>query len=419
VICLLVGTTKYQMESIVTDFTLPEERVAEIVRKCGGDKLQHCHACDECVAKCFISHFYPGVDPREIMRKVSAGKIQELVDSDFLWACTLCGECTVDCPKALKMDSIIRTLRGICLQQDKAPKRLMEGLQNIKDMGNSVGIDEEEFVDSVKWLGEETAAEIEGVDEDQFSVPIDKHGAEFLYVPNPREYTSAPHMFSVYIGFLLAIKADWTFASNLRDISNWAYYMGDDETHAMAVRTIVDTARRLGVKTLVTTECGHGFKIVRKDAEHIIGEPLGFNVVSIVELAHDCFRDGRLRLRQGAIEETVTYHDPCNVGRKVGVYDPPRELLRYVAKKYVDMEPHGKYATCCGGGGSVAQNTELGQKKLEFGRAKRDQMVATGATVVATSCQACLAQLNDIQIHYELPVKTKTVMELVMESLAE
>jgi Fe-S oxidoreductase len=390
-----------------------------IVSACGGDSLKHCLTCDECVSLCFIEHLYPGVTPREITRGVLEGRIQELVDSDFLWACTLCGKCTMDCPKGLHMDSIIRKLRGISLRQGKAPKRLQEGLDKIKEIGNSVGIDEEEFVDSLQWLGEEAAEEMEGVDEDEFSVPVDKEGVEFLYIPNPREYTSAPNMFSVYLGFFLAVKADWTFASNLRDISNWAYYMGDEETHLMLVRNIVDTARRLGVKAIVTTECGHGFKIIRKDAEGLIGEPLGFEVISIVELAYRYFKEGRLRLRQGAVEESVTYDDPCNVGRKLGIYDEPRELLKYIAKEYLEMTPARRDGICCGGGGGVAQNTDMGQKRLEFGRAKRDQILASGAKIVTTSCQMCLAQLNDIQIHYELPVKTRTVMELVMESLAD
>ena len=187
----------------------------------------------------------------------------------------------------------------------------------------------------------------------------------------------------------------------------------------MLVRKTVDTARRLGVKTLVSTECGHGFKILRNDASKMIGEPLGFDVVSIVELANDYFKDGRLKLVQGAVDRKVTYHDPCNVGRKVGVYQPPRELLRHVCREFVEMEPHGLNGLCCAGGGSVGQNSDLGQKRLHNAKGKSEQILATGAEIVSTSCQNCLVQLADIRDFYKLPVEVKSVIELVVEALTD
>jgi Fe-S oxidoreductase len=400
-----------------SEHAISSETAERLIQQHGGEDLNTCLTCSDCASTCFLSEFYPDMTPMEISRKVLGGCTQELVDSEFLWACTLCTRCTVDCPKGLHLDALTRAVRGIGLQQGKAPKRLQEGLAMIKEAGNSVGVSTEEFVDSIQWLGEEAAEELLGDEAEDFTVPIDKEGAHYLYVPNPREFTSAPNMFSVYLKFFLASGIDWTFASNVCDISNWAYYMGDEETNLKLVRNIVDTAKRLGVKGILSTECGHGYKVLRKDAEQMIGEPLGLEITSVVELAHRFFKDGTLRLRQGAIDERVTYHDPCNVGRKLDVYEPPRELLRHIAREYVDMTPHGKHAICCAGGGSVAQNTDMGKRRLECAKAKRDQIVATGATMVTTSCQMCLAQLADIQAHYNLPVQTKTVMELVVEAI--
>lgn len=399
--------------------TITEQQAAAVLEKGGGDKLKACLSCEKCLSTCFLTDTYPGMTPREIPLKILSGNMQELVESEFIWACTLCTRCTVDCPENIHMDVIVRALRGIARSQGRGYKRLEDGLQQIKEIGNSVGISSEEFVENIEWLGEDAAGEIEGLDEDEFKVPIDKEGADYLYIPNPREFTSAPHLFSVYLKFFLAINADWTFASNLCDISNWAYYLGDDETNLWLIKRTVDTARRLGVKAVVSTECGHGYKILKKDAEEVIGEPLGFEVTSVVELAHRHFKDGTLKLGKGVIDESVTYHDPCNVGRKLGVYEPPRELLRHIAKEYIEMDPHSKYAVCCAGGGSVAQNTDMGQKRLANAKPKADQIVATGAKIVTSSCQMCLAQLMDIQAHYVLPVTVKSVMELVIESMEE
>jgi heterodisulfide reductase subunit C len=154
--------------------------------------------------------------PPEIPRALLESRVTELVDSEFIWACTLCGRCTLECPEGLDMDRIMRVVRGQGVREDKVPKRLKEGLDKIRETGNSIGVDAEEFVDTLQWLAEEAAEEIEGVD-GQPEIPIDEEGAEFLYLPNPREYTSTPHMFSVYWKFFLATAADWTYASDVCD----------------------------------------------------------------------------------------------------------------------------------------------------------------------------------------------------------
>jgi Fe-S oxidoreductase len=151
----------------------------------------------------------------------------------------------------------------------------------------------------------------------------------------------------------------------------------------------------------------------------MIGEPLGFEVTSVVELAGRSFKEGKLRLRKGAVEESVTYHDPCNVARKLSLYEAPRTLLKHVAAEYIEMFPDPRLAICCGGGGNVVQNTEMGVKRLEHARAIHEKILATQAQICATSCQACLTQLKDLQAHYNMPTQMKTVMELVMASVEE
>ena len=180
---------------------------------------------------------------------------------------------------------------------------------------------------------------------------------------------------------------------------------------------MVEETRRLGAKILLSTECGHGFKILRKDAEKWLGEPLGFEVLGVVELAHRYLNQGRLAVKSASIEGTVTYHDPCNVGRKLGLFEEPRQLIRAVAKNYVEMWPNRKYSICCGGGGTVGQNTDMGKKRLEHARLKRDQIMNTGANILATSCQNCLSQLVDLQARYDMPLQVKSVIELLVESL--
>lgn len=379
--------------------------------------LQTCLTCGECVSRCFLADAYPDMNPRKLIRKVLTGRAQEIADSEFIWACTLCNRCMTDCREDIRMDELVRKMRGMAWSQGKAPARLLEGIEKALEFGNNPGLEAEAFIDMAEWMAEETADEMEDLPEGELTVPIDEEGTEILYIPNPREYTSNPAQFQIYLKFFTYTRTNWTLSSKVFDITNWAYYVGDQAAAVTLVRNIAEEAERLGVKTLLSTECGHGFKILRKDAEQWLGRPLGFEVISVVELAHRYYKEGRLPIKAGAIEERVTYHDPCNVGRKLGIFDEPRELIRAVAADFAEMWPNRRYGICCGGGGSVTQNTEMGSKRLEHARMKRDQILRTGAGLVTTSCQNCLSQLSDLQSRYDMPVQVKSVIELLVEAM--
>jgi len=376
-----------------------------------------CLECGECISRCFLSDGYPDMNPRRVISMVVTGQKGDLIDSEFIWACTLCGRCTTDCRMGICMDEVMRDIRGLAWSEGKAPKRIAEGVAKALEFGNNAGLEADAFVDMAEWLAEETEEEMEDLPEDGLKVPFDREGAEILYIPNPREYTSNPTMFQTYLKFFTYAEADWTLSSRMFDITNWAYYLGYQDAAVTLVRNLVNEARRLGVRILLSTECGHGFKILRRDAEQWLGEPLGFEVLSVVELAHRFLKQGRLNLNADSCEGPVTYHDPCNVGRKLGIFEPPRELITAVAADFVEMWPNRKYCVCCGGGGSVGQNADLGQKRLEHARNKRDQILRTGASILATSCQNCLSQLHDLQARYDMPVKVRSVIELLVESM--
>ena len=388
-----------------------------ISERTGGENLLACLTCGQCVSRCFLIDGYPDMNPRKFIRKVLLGRSEEMADSEFIWACTLCGRCTTDCPKDLKMDVIIRNIRALACERGHGPERIVKGVETALKMGNNVGMDAESFIDTVEWLVEELEDEMEGVEEGDMAVELDREGAEYLYIPNPREYTSTLEVFQSYLKMFHYAKADWTMSSKVFDITNWADYLDDRESAVTIVRTMVEEARRLKIKTLVSTECGHGFKILRKDAERWLGEPLGFEVLGAVELADRWLKEGRLPVKPGVIESRVTYHDPCNVGRKLGIFEEPRNILNTLTQEFVDMWPNRTHGICCGGGGSVGQNTDMAKKRLEHAKSKRDQILRTKADILATCCQNCLSQFGDLQSRYEMPIEVKSVIQLLVEAI--
>jgi Fe-S oxidoreductase len=115
--------------------------------------------------------------------------------------------------------------------------------------------------------------------------------------------------------------------------------------------------------------------------------------------------------------QRVTYHDPCNQARNGGIVDEPRYILQQAVMDFVEMEPHGIENYCCGGGGGMLSMSEFAKDRLAAGKPKADQILATGAQIVATSCHNCLDQLDEIKRHYKLKVKIQNLSELVAAAI--
>ncbi len=103
-----------------------------------------------------------------------------------------------------------------------------------------------------------------------------------------------------------------------------------------------------------------------------------------------------------------TYHDPCNVGRKLGVYEPPRKLLMAMAEDFVELWPNRNTVFAAEGSGASGRTRAWDKRGLNMHVRKRDQILRSEATIVATSCQNCLSQLGDLQSRYDMPIEVKS-----------
>jgi Fe-S oxidoreductase len=378
-------------------------------------EAQACIACGACVGRCFLLEAIPGMSPRRMVQLALMGEEERIRETGFAWACTLCARCTYDCPAGVRMDRVTRALRGRMTAEELAPEDLMRGVATTLEMGNNSRISREDFVETVEWLGEELQAE---TGDPEATLPLDVQGARVLFIPNPREILYLPMLLTATARILRAASESWTLSSRTYDITNWAYYTGDPESPKVIAGRILDEAHRLGVSTILSTECGHGFKILRQDARQWFGDHHRFEVMSLAETFDGYLAEGRIGLdpgRQG--DEVVTYHDPCNLGRKLGVVDEPRRVLGGTTRRFVEMGPCGRYAWCCGGGGGVGQIGRQTATRLAAGRMKAEQIRATGARVVVTSCQNCFSQIQDLSREYELGVEVKTLSQVVAAAL--
>ena len=156
---------------------------------------------------------------------------------------------------------------------------------------------------------------------------------------------------------------------------------------------------------------------MRWEAEKYRGKPFGFPVLTMAERLDHYISSGRLQVEKDAVEGPVTYHDPCNIARLGGVIEEPRRVIQALTSNYIELESHSSRGICCGGGGGLSATGTYGQKRIEVGKVKADQIQQSGAKVVVTGCYNCMTQIKELNRTFKLGVEVKSIVEFVAESI--
>ncbi len=379
-----------------------------------GDTVDHCHDCAACLSRCHLAGVLPDMNPRKLLHLLRNGWEDRALADSFLWACTLCNRCTLDCPMGVRMEQVVRAARGLRCADGHAPGPLAGGIESRLAVGSVSGVDAEDYVEHAEWMEEELQMEL---DNPALKLPMDQKGARYLYLPNPRELTVNPGLFTANMKILHALGEPWTMSRKCSDVTNWGYFTGEDERCREILQPVVEAAEELGIETLVMTECGHGYKSYLRDAERWLGRPLPFAVRVITGVAEEALAAGRIRVDPAGNPGLHTYHDPCNMSRKTDMADAPRRLLDACVERWVEMTPNREWNWCCGGGGGADQIPETKAVREAFGAAKVDQLRRTGADVVATGCLSCWSTLGSLCKQNEHKVEVRTLGLILARAL--
>jgi len=188
---------------------------------------------------------------------------------------------------------------------------------------------------------------------------------------------------------------------------------GNVDTAEKMIRHNVELLKSHNVKRLVTS-CAEGYMGISKDWPRFAGE-LPFKVMHISELLYELVSGGKIKFKK-PLKSKVTYHDPCHLGREMGIYAEPRAVLKAIPGiELVEMYPTEHAAACCGAGGGVkVSNPDLA---LEIGTAKIPFIKETGATILASACPFCKTHFVDVMERAKEPIDVKDITELVAESM--
>ena len=208
-----------------------------------------CVTCGLCASSCPVSGI-DGFDPRMLVRMVSLGLVEDLVDARWPWICTMCGKCENVCPMQIDIADLIRKIRSR-REREKVPGILHKGLVAALETGNNLRLPKEDFMFIIEDVAEELAEEpgFEG-----FEAPIDKKGANLLTTIHNKLVNTHTEDLKHWWKIFHAAKEDWTVTSENWEGTNWGYFTGDDNAMKVMVGRIVDQMERLEIKNLLCPE---------------------------------------------------------------------------------------------------------------------------------------------------------------------
>ncbi|MCC6147074.1 MAG: 4Fe-4S dicluster domain-containing protein [Anaerolineaceae bacterium] len=363
-------------------------------------ELNACTRCGECIPWCPTYQEKPGSEAITPLQKIAfvreaayrrqgflGIRSRELALSDWqnhahgVYDCTLCGRCAVVCPVHIRTRDLWINMRAELAGANLLPEPIQQLSATLTTTHNLAG---DPANDRSGWS-------------DNLEVPpsrVTQTGAvETLYFVGcvASQY---PQTFSIPRGMSRILERcgeSYGVLGNEERCCGFPLIVAGLRSEAAALaRHNLETVRRLGAKTLLTT-CPSCYRTWKEEYPRLLGEALGFEMAHAVEWLADKAAAGALPLKP--LKCTVTYHDPCDLGRSSGLYDAPRAVIRAVPDiELIEMAHSHELALCCGGGGDV----EMVDKGLTSAVAQRrmDEARSTGAELVLTACQQCVRTLS-------------------------
>nr|WP_197483442.1 (Fe-S)-binding protein [Paenibacillus elgii] len=333
--------------------------------------------------------------------------IGDVMTEDEIWSCTTCRNCEDQCPVGNEhVDKIIDLRRHLVLMQGSMPHEGQRAMQNIERQGNPWGLSRS---DRVKWTGE-----IDGI-----AVPTVKENPDFEYlffVGSMGSYDLRSRKVSrAFVRLLHEAGVSFAILGNEeKNSGDTPRRLGNEMLFQQLCAENIAVFEKYGVKKIVTA-CPHTYNTLKNEYPDFGLE--GVEVLHHTELLDRLIRSGKLTPRH-AVNERITYHDSCYLGRYNNVYEQPRNVLRAIpGVELVEMERTRENGMCCGAGGGMMWMEETSGKRVNL--ARTEQALETNPTVISSACPYCLTMMEDGTKMKEAEdrVKARDIAEILEQSV--
>ncbi|MEX0826764.1 MAG: heterodisulfide reductase-related iron-sulfur binding cluster [Acidimicrobiia bacterium] len=385
-----------------------------------------CTVCGRCTSVCPANQTGKPLDPREIVLKlgevaartgnppvsppvgvdrgitVTADSVFERITAEEVWACTSCRACDEVCPVDIEiLDKILDMRRYLTLMEGNFPQELGQTFISLENSSNPYGSSQQGRADwtreldfEVKRLGDPGVT------------------AEYLYwVGCAGSFDDRNRKTTVSTARLLhEAGVDFAILGPMELCTgDPARRAGNEYVFQQLALQNIQTLNDLGVSKVIT-QCPHCFNTISNEYPQFGGE---YEVMHHSQVLMGLVKDGRLKPK-AKTGQTITFHDPCYLGRHNDVFIAPREVVKR-SGDLVEMPRNGTGSFCCGAGGARMWMEESVGKRVNLERT--EEALATGADVIATGCPFCFVMLDDGVKELGADVQVKDLATLLDEQV--
>ena len=385
--------------------------------------MTSCTECGRCQSQCPAWHTDKPLSPKLLimaMRDHAFAKTVETenmvgenapISLDVLWSCTTCGACVNECPVDIEhIDHIVNMRRFQVLVESEFPSQLNGTFRNLETAGNPWGSNKN---DREGWISEMDfpIRVVEG------TLPEDVEylfwvGCAGAYEERAKKTTKAVAELLHIAGVEFAVlgKRETCTGDPARRAGNEFLYQILSTENIDTFTQVFETRKDKGTKKVVVT-CPHCFTTIGRDYAQSGYE---LQVVHHTQLLNQLVREGRL-IPVNKSEKSLTYHDPCYLGRHNQVFEAPRELLQATGVTITEMPRNQERSFCCGaGGGRMWMEEKLGTQ-INLNRV--DEALATGVEEVAVACPFCRVMVTDGVAARESQVQVLDVAQALLRAV--
>ncbi len=323
-------------------------------------------------------------------------------------SCTLCGRCSMVCPVGNDIAYMVRKTREGFVAAGYAPEGMKGASRRAITIGSPMGVKYPAVAAQIKHIEADTG----------LPIPVDVAGADYMALLSSMEIMNFPEYIEALARIFKQAGLSWTIASEAFEATNSGIQIGSSDIARELVSRVVSAAEKLKVKYVISPECGHAYTAIRWEGPNLIGRPFTFRVVHILELLDELRASGRLKT-EGFKEARLTFHDPCQIVRRGGVLEQPRNLLKQIASNFVEMSDHREMNWCCGGGGGVSANERADELRIKVFARKKSQLDELQVDTLVTACANCRLMLEDGLEEYRMELPVVGLTELLAEHLVE